>query len=218
MKKTRIMVADDHAVVRRGVRALLETHDGWEVCGEAATGAEAVEQVKRLNPDIAIMDISMPEINGLEAIRQINATAPEVGVLILTMHCSEPMFREAMEAGAQGHVLKSDLDERLIEAVEAVSEHRVFFTPSMARVIREGFTRGRGRARLDTRYPRSLTPRQRQIAQLLAKGKTNKEVASALGISVRTAEAHRRQIMDRLKIENLSELVLFAVRSHLVEL
>lgn len=218
MKKTRIMVADDHAVVRRGVRALLETHDGWEVCGEAATGAEAVEQVKRLNPDIAIMDISMPEINGLEAIRQINATAPEVGVLILTLHCSEPMFREAMEAGAQGYVLKSDLDARLIEAVEAVSEHRVFFTPSMARVIREGFTRGRGRARLDTRYPQALTPRQRQIVQLLAKGKTNKEVASALGISTRTAETHRRQIMDRLKIGTLSELVLFAVRNHLVEL
>ncbi len=218
MKKIRIVVADDHSVVRRGVRALLETRKGWKVCGEAATGAEAVEQVKRLNPDIVIMDISMPEMNGLEAIRQIHAIAPEVGILTLTMHDSGPMFRGAMEAGAHGYVLKSDLDERLIEAVEAICAHRAFFSPSISQAVVGDFIQGVGRGRLRTRDPVALTPRQLQVLQLLAQGKTNKEVASTLGISTRTAETHRYQIMSRLKIQTLSELVLFAVRNHLVEL
>src|SRR5512146_113412 len=127
MEKIRILIADDHPVVRRGVQELLETREGWEVCGQAATGAEAVEQVQRLKPDIVIMDISMPEMNGIEAIRHMRAIAPEVEILTLTMHDSESMFRGVMEAGAHGYVLKSDLDGRLIEAVEALSEHRAFF-------------------------------------------------------------------------------------------
>lgn len=217
MEKTRILIVDDHSVVRHGVRTLLGTHEGWEVCGEAATGAEAVEQVKLLKPDIVIMDISMPEMNGFEAIRRIHTAAPEVEILTLTMHDSEPMFRGVMEAGARGYVLKSDLDVRLIDAIQALSEHRAFFSPSVSQTILEGFFQGKRRAQAGAGDLRALTPRQRQILQLLAQGKSNKEVASALGISTRTAETHRHQIMNRLKIKTLSELVLFAVRNQLVE-
>lgn len=217
MEKIRVLIVDDHPLVRRGVRELLETHKGWEICGEAATGVEAVEQVRRVKPNIVVMDISMPEMDGFEAIRQIRAIAPEVEILALTMHNSEPMFRGVMEAGAHGYVLKSDLDGRLIDAVGALAEHRAFFSPSVSQTILEGFFQGRERTRVGSADSRSLTPRQREVLQLLARGKSNKEVASALGISTRTAEAHRHQIMSRLNIQTLSELVLFAVRNRLIE-
>lgn len=216
MKIIRILIADDHAVVRRGLRTLLKTHAGWEVCGEAATGTEAVEQVKRLKPDIVIIDISMPGTKGFDAIRKVRAAAPDAGILTLTMHDSEPMLRGAMEAGAQGYVLKSDADDRLIEAIETICHHRAFFSPAMSHAILEDLFKGAGPGH--SAYASALTPRQREVVKLLAQGKTNKEVASALNISTRTAETHRRQIMVRLKIQTLSELVLYAVRNHLVDL
>lgn len=217
MGKIRILVVDDHHVVRRGVRDLLETHEGWTVCGEAGTGAEAVEQAKRLKPDIVLMDISMPEMDGLEAVRQIRAFAPEIEILALTMHDSESTFREVVKAGARGYVLKADLDGRLIEAVESLSGHQAFFSPSMSEMILEEISEGKGHAHTDAGDAGALTPRQRQVVQLLSQGKSNKEVATALGISTRTAETHRHQIMTRLKIQSLSELVLFAVRNRLIE-
>ena len=214
----RILIADDHTVVRWGLRTLLETHQGWEVCGEAATGEDAVAAAKRLKPDVIIMDISMPGINGFEAMRQIRTTAPEIGILTLTMHDSEPMFRGAMMAGAQGYVLKSDVDKRLIEAVEAICEHRAFFSSGVSHAILQDLFNGNGHRDKVPVNGSCLTPRQRQVLKLLASGKTNKEAACALGISTRTVETHRRQIMSRLEVQTLSELVLFAVRNHIVEL
>jgi DNA-binding NarL/FixJ family response regulator len=214
MKPTRILIADDHPVVRRGLRALLATHAGWEVCGEACTGAEAVEQVEHLKPDVVIIDISMPQMNGFEGIRQIHTLDPNIGILVLTIHDSEPIFRGSVEAGAHAYVLKSDLDSQLTEAVEALCEHRAFFSPSVSKAVLKNFRR----VEPGTHDPAALTLRQIQVLKLLAQGKSNKEVASALGISIRTVEAHRYQIMARLKARSLSELVLFAVRNQMIDL
>lgn len=215
VKTTRLLIADDHPLVRRGLQALLSTHEGWEVCGEAETGSETVQKVKELRPEILITDISMPGMNGFDAIRQIHAFDPHIGILMLTMHDSERMLRGAMEAGAHAYVLKSDLDNRLIEAVEALCEGRAFFSPGISRTVMKSFVQG---DQPGTQDPNALTNRQREVLKLLAMGKSNKEVASELGISVRTAETHRRQIMDRLKVRTLSELVLFAVRNDLIKL
>jgi DNA-binding NarL/FixJ family response regulator len=215
LKSTRILIADDHPVVRRGLRSLLATHEGWEVCGEARTGAEVVQLVKQLNPDILITDISMPEMNGFEALRLVQAFDPHIGILMLTMHDSETMLRGAMEAGAHAYVLKSDLDSRLIEAVEALCEGRAFFSPGISQVIMRSLV---GRAQMGTQDLGVLTPRQREVLKLVARGKSNKEVATELGISTRTAEVHRYQVMNRLKVRTLSELILFAVRNHVIEL
>jgi DNA-binding NarL/FixJ family response regulator len=218
MEATRILIADDHPVVRGGLRVLLGTREGWEVCGEAATGLEAVEQAKLLKPDVVIIDISMPEMDGFEAIGQIRALDPKTEILALTMHESEAMFRGVMQAGAHGYVLKSDLDGRLIEAVEALCDHRAYFSPAISQTILQGFFQGRASVHQAAGDPGTLTPRQRQVAQLLVQGKSNKEVATALGISTRTAETHRHQIMTRLKIHSLSELTLFALRHRLIDL
>ena len=157
----------------------------------------------------------MPEMNGFDAIRQIHALNPNVGILMLTMHDSETMLRGAMEAGAHAYVLKSELDNRLIEAVEALCEGTAFFSPGISETVMRSFIRGDDPV---TQDPNALTPRQREVLKLLARGKSNKEVASELGISVRTAETHRHQIMNRLRVRTLSELVLFAVRNHLIDL
>lgn len=215
-KHIRILIADDHPVVRRGVRALLETRTAWEICGEARTGAEALEQVKNLKPDILIIDISMPATGGFTAIRNIHEFDPNIGILTLTMHNSEPMFRGAMEAGAHAYVLKSDLDSRLIQAVEALCENRAFFSPGISRTVMKSFVEGNTTPHVGTQDPSILTPRQLQVLKLVAGGKSNKEVASELGISTRTAEAHRYQIMNRLQVNTLSDLVLFAVRNNLI--
>lgn len=211
----RLLIADDHPLVRRGLQALLSSHEGWEVCGEAETGSETVQKVKKLRPEILITDISMPEMNGFDVIRQIHAIDPHIGILMLTMHDSEAMLRGAMEAGAHGYVLKSDLDKRLIEAVEALCEGRAFFSPGISRTVMKRFVQG---DQPGTQDPGTLTPRQLEVVKLLAVGLSNKEVAVKLNISVRTAETHRRQIMTRLKVRTLSDLVLFAVRNELIEL
>lgn len=217
MEATRILIADDHPLLRRGVRSLLETHKGWKVCGEASTGAEAVEKARLLRPDIVIIDISMPEMNGLEAIRRIRAAVPAVGILTLTVHNSEVMFRGAMEAGAQAYVPKSDADSRLIDAVETLRENRIFFSPSVSRAIMESLVH-RNETGNGAEGFKVLTRRQREVLKLLAQGKSNKEVASALGISTRTAETHRYQIMNRLHLQTFRDLVLFAARNHLIDL
>ncbi len=203
--------------MRRGLRAVLATRQGWKVCGEARAGAEAVDLVKRLKPDILVMDISMPETNGFEALRQIHAFDPNIGILMLTMHDSEPMLRDAIEARARAYILKSDPENRLIGAVEALRASRAFFSSSISEVIRRSYIKGAAGAQPGRQAPSPLTPRQREVLKLLASGKSNKEVANKLGISVRTAETHRQQIMARLKVRTMSELVLFAVRNHLIE-
>ncbi len=215
MKQVRILVADDHSIVRRGLRALLESHAGWKVCGEAATGAEAVRQVKRLKPDVAIVDITMPDSNGFAATRQIRKSVPQTEVLILTVHESEQTLREVLAAGARAYVLKSDLDLSLVAAVESVLRHEPFFSSRVSEMVLEGYLKGGAQPRADG--PAPLTPRQREVVKLLSEGKTNKEVAATLGISVKTAETHRTLIMRRLKLRSFSDLVRYAVRHKLVE-
>lgn len=215
MARIRILVADDHAVVRRGLRSLLEAQPGWEVCCEAATGHKAVEQVKRFRPDVVVLDISMPELNGFEATRQILKEAPRTEVLILTMDDSEEVARQVLRAGARGFVLKSDTDSKLVEAVETLGQHKPYLTPAVAELVLDVYVEGPQENKYGLPDDR-LTPRQREVIQLLAEGKSNKEVAAALGIAVKTAEAHRANIMHKLSLRSLGELVRYAIRNKIV--
>jgi DNA-binding NarL/FixJ family response regulator len=183
--------------------------------GEASNGRDAVKLVESLSPHVVVMDISMPELNGLEAARQIVKCRPATEVLVLTMHESEDMIREMLEAGARGYVLKSDTVRQLVPAVEALRRHKPFFTPGASEVVLDGYLGEGPRLRGEPR--RRLTPREREIIQLLAEGKTNKEVASALHISVKTAETHRTNIMRKLDLHSMSDLTRFAVRNHIIE-
>jgi DNA-binding NarL/FixJ family response regulator len=218
VKPVRILMADDHEVARRGVRAILEARQGWEVAGEAATGREAVEQAKKLRPDVVVLDMAMPGLNGLEATRQILKAVPSAEVLILAVHESEQVMREALEAGARGYVLKSDAGRDLVTAVDALSRHLPAFTPRAANLLLEGYLKGPG-GRGDGRSRRRgrLTSREREILQLLAEGMTNKEVAAVLDISVKTVEAHRANLMHKLRLHSLSDIVHYAVRNKIVE-
>jgi DNA-binding NarL/FixJ family response regulator len=217
MRQVRILVADDHSIVRRGVRALLETRPGWKVCGEAATGTEAVKQAKKLRPDVVVIDITMPDLNGFEATRQIRAAAPQTEVLVLTVHESEQALREVLDAGALGYVSKSDLDLNLSTAIESLLRHKPFLSSRVSEMMLERYLKRDVPPEPTGTGPITLTPRQREIVRLLADGKTNKEVALALGISVKTAETHRNNIMRKLKLCSFSHLVRYAVRHNLVE-
>ena len=200
----RILVVDDHAVVRRGVRSLLESHEGWTVCGEATTGRDAVEQSRQLRPDVVVMDLSLPELNGLDAIRQILGEAPGVEVLVLTMHHSEELARDVLQAGARGYVMKSDADENLIRAVDSLRQHQPFLTSTVSGFVLDDYVR-RGDAAHADFVAVGVTSREREIIQLVAEGQTNKEAASTLGISVKTIEAHRGNIMRKLRLRSASD-------------
>jgi DNA-binding NarL/FixJ family response regulator len=208
----RILLADDHDVVRRGVRALLEARPCWQVCGEAANGREAVKLAVSLKPDIAVLDLEMPELNGLEATRQIKRKLPNTEVLIYSMHETDQLIREVLAAGARGYVLKADAGRQLVDAVEALSRHKPFFTTRASETLLESFLK----SPLAAGEVSLLTDREREIVQLLAEGKANKEVASALGISVKTVETHRATLMRKLGMNSIVELVHYAVRNHLV--
>ena len=214
MSPVSILIADDHEVARRGVRALLEGQPGWHVCGEAVTGRDAIEKARLLRPDVVILDIGMPELNGLDAARRIRKEVPEAEVLILTMHESEQVIREVLDAGARGYVLKSDAGRDLIAAVEAVRRHKPFFTSRVSDLVLTGYLRPDSQPG-SQRSP--LTPREREVIQLLAEGKSNKIVAATLGISVKTAETHRTNILRKLDLHSMSELVRYAIRNKLVE-
>jgi len=207
-----ILVADDHEIVRRGVRALLESRPGWRICGEAVEGREAVDKAGRLRPDIVILDIGMPVLNGLEAARQIRKNSPQCEVLILTMHESEQVVREVLTAGARGYLLKSDAGRDLVKAVEALSRHETFFTSQVAEYVLQSVLDARG----GEPAPSAVTPREREVIQLLAEGRGNKEVAATLGISVRTAETHRTHIMHKLGCRSFSDLVRYAIRNNII--
>jgi DNA-binding NarL/FixJ family response regulator len=212
----RIVVVDDHAVVRRGVRALLESQQGWEVSGEATTGREGVELVMRLRPHVVVMDLSLPGLTGLEATRQIVKESPDTEVLILTMHHSEQLAREVLQAGARGYVLKSDADQSLIAAVDSLRQHKPFLTSKVTEFVLEGYMRASGSAG-DGAAMAVVTPREREIIQLIAEGNSSKETASTLGVSVKTIEAHRANIMKKLRLRSISDLVRYAIRNKLVE-
>jgi DNA-binding NarL/FixJ family response regulator len=221
---TRIMLADDHEVVRKGLRVMLETRKGWEVCGEASNGREAVRLAAELQPDIAVLDLSMPELDGLEATRQIKREAPGTEVLVFTMHDTPRMVREVLAAGARGYVLKSDAVRHLFSAVEALSEHKPYFTSTVSESILEGylqFISGDDRRSAQVAAggaPNPLTRREREIVQLLAESLTNKEIAARLSISVKTVETHRGAIMRKLGLSSIVELVYYALRNKIVEL
>ena len=212
----RIFVADDHEVVRKGLISLLEAQPGWEVCGEAGDGREAVEKASELKPDITILDIGMPSLNGLEATRQILKVNPDAKILILTLHDSDSVVREVLNAGARGFLLKSDAARDLVAAAEALRRDKTYFTSKVAAMVLEGYLKG-GVTPSPAQVTRNrLTPREREIVQLLAEGKSTKEVAVALGLSVKTAETHRSNIMRKLQIHSVSDLVLYAVRNNIV--
>ena len=216
MKLTRILVADDHSVVRRGVESLLEGHPRWKVCGEAVEGADAIAKAKRLRPDVVIMDITMGPMNGLEATREILKVLPKTKVLVLTMHESEQVVREVLNAGAHGYVLKSDADRDLVDALETIEQGKTFYTSKVSQMVLGAYLHRQPGAE-DEDESGVLTPRQREVVQLLATGKSNKMVAVMLGISVKTVETHRNTIMHRLKFRSFSDLVRYAVREHIIE-
>ncbi|MGA7622988.1 MAG: response regulator transcription factor [Candidatus Acidiferrales bacterium] len=217
MKTLRILIADDHDLMRRGVKTLLQSHAGWEICGEAHTGREAVAKAEELKPDIVILDIGMPDLNGVEAARRIRKASPSTEVLILSVHYSDQLIREILEAGVRGYIVKSDSDRDLIIAVETLASHKPFFTPRATEVIMSNFSAGGARRELPESLRDRLTSREREIVQLLAEGKSSKEVASSLNISVKTAETHRANIMRKLQLHTVSELVRYAVRNQIIE-
>lgn len=210
----RILLADDHVLMRRGMRNLLETETDWEVCGEAATGREAVEMAVNLKPDIAVLDLSMPDLNGLEATREILQKVPQMEVLIFTMHETEELMREVLASGARGCVLKTDIEQHLVAAVRAVLQHSLYFSSKASQTLKGVLNKEGG----DPGAPDALTEREREIVQLLAQAKSNKEIAAALDISVRTVETHRATIMRKLEINSIVELVHYAVRKKLIEI
>ena len=207
-----ILIADDHAVVRAGLRTLLESRPSWEICAEAADGRDAVEKAGKHKPRIAILDIGMPLLNGVEATRQIRKTSPATEILILTMHESDDLVQQVVEAGARGYILKDEADRVLLDAVQALSQHKPFFSVRVseaAEIVDASDSTRSSRFR--------LTPREREILQLLAEGKSNKEVANLLNISVNTAEAHRANIMLKLDFHSLAELVMYAIRNNIIQ-
>ncbi len=214
----RTVIADDHDVVRRGLRDLLVSA-GIEVIGEACNGREAVERARELKPDVVVMDISMPELNGLEATRQIIAELPGTEVLILTMHQAEELVRQVLHSGARGYMLKSDAGRELVLAVQALWQHQPFLTTKISEMVFSAYLRKNtnGPPVPPTAGTARLTPREREILQLLAEGNSNKEVAAKLGISVKTAETHRSRVMAKLNLSSITDLVRYAVRNGIVE-
>jgi DNA-binding NarL/FixJ family response regulator len=217
MKTLRILIADDHDLMRRGVKALLQSHAGWEICGEAHTGREAVAKAEELKPDVVILDISMPDLNGVDAAKRIRKVSPDTEVLILSVHYSDQLIRDILEAGVRGYIVKSDSDRDLVIAVETLANHKPFFTPRATEVMLTNFNEGKTKADLPETMRDRLTSREREIVQLLAEGKSSKEVASSLNISVKTAETHRANIMRKLQLHTVSELVRYAVRNQIIE-
>jgi len=218
MASLRVLVADDHEIVRKGLCSIVDEQPDWEIAGEASDGREAVDKAKALRPDVSVVDVSMPGLNGLEATRQILRNDAEAKVLILTMHESDLLIREVLDAGARGYLLKSDASRELVAAVEAIRHNKTYFTARVAQMVLDGYLDKKPGSTADAGQPASrLTPRQREIVQLLAEGKSSKEVAVALGLSVKTAETHRANIMRRLDCHSVSELVRYAIRNRISE-
>ena len=208
----RILIADDHDVVRSGLRHMIEAQPGWSVCGEATNGRDAVDMAKELVPDIVILDHAMPDLNGLEATRLIKKAVPSAEVLIFTMHESEQLVRDILAAGARGYLMKSDAARYVVLAVDSLSRHKPFFTSKVSETMLESFLR----ADTTASHPPagSLTPREREILQLLAEGNSNKKVAGLLEISVKTVETHRSTIMRKIGVNSISELIRYAIRNN----
>jgi DNA-binding NarL/FixJ family response regulator len=216
--KLRILIADDHEVVRRGLITLLQTHEGWEICGEAKDGREAVNMARELRPDVVVLDVGMPNLNGLAATRQLVQLEPQPKVIVLTITDSDEVIRESLQAGARGFVLKSDAARDLVTAVEALQRGRMFFTPRVNEMVLAGFL-DQGVQTAPGEAPRlpKLTPREHEVVQLLAEGKSSKEVASLLNLSTKTAETHRSNIMRKLGFHSIRDIVVYAIKNNIIQ-
>ena len=212
----RIVVVDDHGVVRRGVRALLESRPGWQVVGEGSNGREAVELVRTVRPHVVVLDLSMPDMNGLEATRQILAESPQTEVLVLTMHHSEQLARDVLQAGARGYLLKSDADQNLIAAVDSLRIHKPFLTSTVTEFVLDGYMQLADSSNGDDSAA-MVTPREREIIQLIAEGHSSKQAATTLNLSVKTVDTHRANIMRKLRLRSVSDLVRYAIRNKIVQ-
>jgi DNA-binding NarL/FixJ family response regulator len=210
-----LLIADDHEVVRRGIRALIQEQPGWRIAAEANDGRDAVNKANEFQPDVAILDITMPSLNGLDAAKQIAELSPRTKVLILTIHESDQLSRKALDVGVRGYILKSDAAFDLITAVSSLLSNKTFFTPKVAQMVLNAYLGKGPRASEDA--PLQITAREREIVQLLAEGKSSKEVASVLDISAKTVETHRSNILRKLHFHSVTELVRYAVRNHIVE-
>lgn len=208
MKPVRILIADDHDIVREGVRAMAARREGWAVCGEASTGREAVAQAEALKPDIIVMDIGMPELNGLDATRRIKRVLPRCEILIFTANETEEIVRNVFRAGARAYLLKSEANRHLVPAIEAIGRGKTYFSSRVSELVFAGYLKTEAAAADPT-----LTPRERETVQLIAEGKTNKDMADLLGISVKTVETHRAAIMRKLKLGSVADLVRYAIRN-----
>lgn len=215
MSKIRIIIADDHGVVRKGLRFLLERSPDMEVLGEAADGREAVRLTEQLNPDVVIMDIAMPQWNGIDATAQIIRQNPQIGVIMLSMHSDESYIMRALTAGAKGYLLKDSAETDVVRAVQTVARGQPFFSPSIAQTLLEDYMRRLQQQGLRDSYD-LLTDREKQILQLIAEGKSNKEVATLLDLSPYTVETHRTHLMQKLNLHNTAEIVLYAVRKKII--
>ena len=212
----RILLADDHDVVRRGIRCLLEERPNWVVCGEARTGREAVARAAALQPDVAILDLAMPDLNGIEATRQIAKVSSKTEVLLFTIHMTEALLPEVVAAGARGYLLKSDAVQYIAAAVDSVAHHRPFFSPSVSAAAIGDLARGARQAG-EAHPAQALTPREREVTQLIAEGRSNKKIAILLDLSVKTVETHRAAVMRKLGVNSVAGVVRYAVRNHLTE-
>ncbi len=215
MKPLRILLADDHTVLRQGLRLLLERQPEFQVIGEASDGRQAIEMAEAGHPDVVVLDIGMPRLNGIEAARQITAKFPQTAIVILSMHTDESYLLQALKAGARAYLLKDSADADLIAAIRAVSEGKGFFSPAMSRLLADDYVRQVQERGVQDSYE-LLTPREREVLQLLAEGKSNKEVAVLLDLSVSTVETHRGKIMQKLNLHSAPELVLYAVRKGVI--
>jgi DNA-binding NarL/FixJ family response regulator len=213
----RILLADDHDVVRRGLRMLLQEHAGWEICGEAMTGREAVDLAREMQPDVAIIDLMMPDLNGLGVTSQIRKASERTQVLIFTMHHNETLIHGVLEAGARGYLLKTDAEQHVVTAVETLLRGQPYFSAQVSETVLEGFLRSGRHAAADSAVVPRLTPREREIIQLLAEGHRNKKIAQMLGISIKTVETHRTALMRKIGVKSIVELVRYAVRNNLTE-
>lgn len=215
MGRLRLLLGDDHTLVRQGLRKILEETRDWEVVGEAGDGREAVRQAVALRPDIAILDIGMPKLNGIEATRQIVKRSPETRVLILSMHSADAYVARALQAGAKGYLLKDSAGKDLIRAVGTVAAGKSFFSPAITKLMLDDYMRRVAGTLVIDKYE-SLSEREREVFQLVAEGRSNKEVADLLAISVATVETHRARILEKLDVHNTAELVLYAVRRGII--
>ena len=215
MKPIRILIADDHGIVRKGLRLQLEQNNAFEVVGEATEGREAVRMAEELMPDIVIMDIAMPNLNGIQATTQVIKKNPQIGVIILSMYSDETYLTRTLAAGAKGYLLKENADKDLDVAVRAVAQGKPFFSPAIANTLLEDYMRQLQQRGLQDSYD-LLTDREKEILQLLAEGKSNKEIAGMLYLSINTVETHRTRLMQKLNLHNSAEIVLYAVRKRII--